>query len=177
MKWYVVNVYSGFEQKVQASIYEQAKRKDLVPMFGEILIPSEEFVEIKKGEKIKSTRNFFPGYIIVQMDLTDDTWHLVRSITKVSGFLGAKGIPLPISSAEVDKIIKKVEDSSHTVYNAEHYEIGDSVVVCDGPFATFQGVVEDIEQEKERVKVSVSIFGRATNVDLNFSQIEKNVLN
>ncbi len=173
MKWYVVNVYSGFEQRVQESIYDQAKRKNLEAMFGEILIPTEEVIEIKRGEKVKSSRKFFPGYILVQMKLTDETWHLVRAIPKVSGFLGAKGKPLPISQAEVDRIVKKVEDSATNTRHSVNYEVGDAVTVCDGPFTSFQGVIDEVDQEKERVKVAVSIFGRPTNVDLSFSQIEK----
>lgn len=173
MKWYVVNVYSGFEQKVLDSIKDQSKRKGFEALFGDILIPSEDVVEIKKGEKVKTTRKFFPGYIMVQMELTDDTWHLVRSIPKVSSFLGTGGKPLAISSAEVDRIVKKVEESASNIKHSVIYEIGDCVKVCDGPFATFQGVVEDVDFEKERVKVAVSIFGRPTNVDLGFSQIEK----
>lgn len=173
MKWYVVHVYSGFEKRVLELIHVQAKKNNLTEFFGEILIPTEQVVEIKKGEKIKTDRNFFPGYMLVQMKLTDETWHLVRGVPKVSGFLGAKGKPIPISNAEVDRIMKKVEDGVVTSLSATTYEVGDTVNVCDGPFATFQGVIEEIESEKERVKVSVSIFGRATNVDLGFSQIEK----
>ncbi len=173
MKWYVVNVYSGSEQKVMDSIHDLAQRRNLSSMFGEILIPKEEVVEIKKGEKIKSEKKFFPGYILVQMDLTDETWHLVRGITRVSGFLGAKGKPISISDAEVQRIVKKVEDSANVINHSVNYEIGDMVKVCDGPFASFQGIIEDVELDKERVKVSVTIFGRSTNVDLSFSQIEK----
>lgn len=173
MKWYVVNVYSGSEKRVLELIYEKAKKDGCSDMFGQILIPSEEVVEIKRGEKIRSQRNFFPGYILVQMELTDDSWHLVRSIPKVSGFLGSKSRPTPISNAEVDRIMKKVEDSANVSQQAINYEVGDAVTVCDGPFATFQGVIEEVDQEKERVKVSVSIFGRPTNVDLAFSQIDK----
>lgn len=173
MKWYVVNVYSGFEQRVLEQIREQAQRHNLASMFGEILIPTEEVVEIKKGEKVKSAKKFFPGYILVQMMLTDETWHLVRSISKVSGFLGARGTPLPISSAEINRIVKKVEDSVNSSHHSVSYEIGDAVTVCDGPFASFQGVIDEVDYEKERVKVAVSIFGRPTNVDLSFFQIEK----
>ena len=173
MKWYVVNVYSGSEQKVLESIREMASKRGLDSFFGEILIPTEEVIEIKKGEKVKTEKKFFPGYILVQMTLTDDTWHLVRGISKVSGFLGAKGKPLPISNAEVQRIVKRVEDSANVTKHSISYEVGDTVTVCDGPFASFQGIIEDVETEKERVKVSVTIFGRATNVDLSFSQIEK----
>jgi transcriptional antiterminator NusG len=142
-------------------------------MFGEILVPSEEVVEIKKGEKVKAERKFFPGYILVQMVLTDDTWHLVRSIPRVSGFLGARGKPAPISNAEVERIIKKTQDSVNNSQRSVEYEIGDAVVVCDGPFASFQGTIDEVDREKERIKVAVSIFGRPTNVDLSFFQIEK----
>jgi transcriptional antiterminator NusG len=173
VKWYVVNVYSGFEHRVLERIYDQAKRNGLSDMFGEILVPMEEVVEIKKGEKIKTARKFFPGYILVQMILTDETWHLVRSISKVSDFLGARGKPLPISAAEVDRIVKKVEDSVGGTRHSVDYEIGDAVIVCDGPFATFQGTIDEVDRERERVKVAVSIFGRPTNVDLSFFQIEK----
>jgi transcriptional antiterminator NusG len=173
MKWYVVNVYSGFEQRVLEAIYDTAKKRDLSSMFGEILVPTEEVVEIKKGEKVKSERKFFPGYILVQMTLTDETWHLVRGISKVSGFLGARGKPLPLSTAEVQRIMKRVEDSANNIKHTITYEVGDTVTVCDGPFASFQGVIEEVESDKERVKVSVSIFGRSTNVDLSFAQIEK----
>ncbi|MDR0968122.1 MAG: transcription termination/antitermination protein NusG [Holosporaceae bacterium] len=173
MKWYVVNVYSGSERSVEKQIREQATRKELDSMFGEILIPTEEIVEIKKGEKVKGERKFFPGYILVQMTLTDETWHLVRSIPRVSGFLGARGKPAPISTAEVQRIIKKTEDSVNNSQRAVEYEIGDAVTVCDGPFASFQGTIDEVDREKERVKVAVSIFGRPTNVDLSFLQIEK----
>jgi transcriptional antiterminator NusG len=154
-------------------IYEQANRGGATSMFGEILIPTEEVIEIKKGERLKSDRKFFPGYIFVQMTLTDDTWHLVRSIPKVSGFLGTNKKPLPMSDAEIKRIVKKVEDSATVSRHAVDYEVGDSVTVCDGPFATFHGTIEEVNVEKERVKVAVSIFSRSTNVDLGFSQIEK----
>lgn len=173
MKWYVIHVYSGFEKRVVDLIRYQAKEAKLSDMFGEILIPTEEVTEIKKGERVKTNRQFFPGYILVQMNLTDETWHLVRSIPRISSFLGARGKPHAISDAEVKKILKKVEDSAIISRNAIEYEIGDSVNVCDGPFANFQGVIEEVDKDKERVKVSVSIFGRPTNVDLGFSQIEK----
>lgn len=173
MKWYVVNVYSGFEQRIREQIYEQAERHDMRSMFDEILIPTENVIEIKKGTKVESTRQFFPGYILVHMDLTDETWHLVRSIPKVSQFLGARSKPQAISEAEVKRIMQKVEDSANNFRNSICYEIGDTVTVCDGPFSSFQGIIEEVDAEKERVKVAVSIFGRPTNVDLSFSQVEK----
>ena len=173
MKWYVVNVYSGAEQKVREQILELAERRGMSSMFGEILKPVENVMEVKKGVKVETTKQFFPGYILVQMDLTDESWHLVRAVPKVSGFLGARGNPQPVSAAEVKRIVEKVEDSANNFRNAICYEVGDTVTICDGPFTSFQGVVEEVDQEKERVKVSVSIFGRPTNVDLSFSQVEK----
>lgn len=173
MKWYVVNVYSGLEENVKKMIYEQAERYGQSAMFGEILVPTEQVIEIKKGEKQSKTKQFFPGYILVQMELTDDTWHLVRAIPRVAGFLGARGKPQPISSAEVARIVKKVEDSANNSSQTISYEVGDTVTVCDGPFASFQGVIDEVDHEKERVKVAVSIFGRSTNVDLSYSQVEK----
>jgi transcriptional antiterminator NusG len=173
VKWYVVNVYSGSEHRAVELIRDQAKRKNLDSMFGEILVPTEEIIEIKKGEKVKAERKFFPGYILVQMVLTDETWHLVRSVPRISGFLGARGKPAPISEAEVRRILKKAEDSVNSSQNSVEYEIGDAVAVCDGPFASFQGTIDEVDREKERVKVAVSIFGRPTNIDLSFFQIEK----
>ena len=173
MKWYVVNVYSGFEKRVLDLIRNQSEKIGVSSLFGEILIPTEEVTEIRKGERVKTARKFFPGYILVQMTLTDETWHLVRSIPKVSGFLGAKGKPLPMSNAEVERIVKRVEDCVRTSTSAIDYEIGDAVTVCDGPFTDLHGVIDEVDKEKERLKVAVSIFGRFTNVDLSFSQVEK----
>ncbi|MDR0677087.1 MAG: transcription termination/antitermination protein NusG [Holosporaceae bacterium] len=173
MEWYIVNVYSGSEEKVCKAIHDQAQRSGLSSSFGEILIPTEEVVELKKGEKVKTSKKFFPGYILVQMDLTDKAWHLVKSTPKVSGFLGTKEKPQPISESEMKRIVKKVEDSTQNPRHSVDYEIGDAVTVCDGPFASFRGTIDGVDQEKERVKVAVSIFGRSTNVDLSFFQIEK----
>ena len=172
-KWYVVNVYSGLEEHIKRLIFEQAAKAGVSSMFGEILVPVEKVIEQKKGERQEVSKQFFPGYILVQMELTDDTWHLVRSIPRVAGFLGSRGKPQPISAAEVERIVKKVEDSANSSRQSIIYEIGDAVTVCDGPFTSFQGVIDEVDQEKERVKVAVSIFGRSTNVDLSFSQIEK----
>lgn len=173
MKWYVVNVYSGFEYKAVDFIRDQASKKGLSASFGEILIPTEKVIEIKKGTKIDVEKKFFPGYIIVEMELIDETWHVVTSYPKCAGFLGVKGKPSPIMKKEVDAIMKKVADSSSNVRRSIIYEIGETVKVCEGPFATFNGVVEEIDEDKNRIKVSVSIFGRPTNVDLGFTQVEK----
>ena len=173
MKWYVVNVYAGGEQRVADSIRDSAEEKGFSDFFGEILVPTEEVLEIKKGQKKTTERKFFPGYILVQMDLNEDTWHLVRSVPKVSMFLGTRGKPIPVQPAEVERIKARISDSSDKVKYSVMYEVGDTVKVCDGPFASFSGVVEEVDEVKSRLKVSVSIFGRPTNVELGFEQVEK----
>ena len=173
MKWYVVNVYSGFEHKVADAIKEQASKNGCSDSFGEILIPTEEIIEIKRGQRTTSERKFFPGYILVEMELTDDTWHLVRSVPRVATFLGNRGKPMPISPREVQKIRDSMADNASHLSDSIMFEVGDAVKVCDGPFATFNGVVEEVDFAKSRLKVSVSIFGRPTNVDLGFTQVEK----
>jgi transcriptional antiterminator NusG len=172
-RWYVVNVYSGFEKKVRESILEQAERKGLSDRFEDILIPSEEVVEIQKGSKVNKERKYFPGYVFVKMHLTDEAWHLVTSIPRVSSFLGAKGKPSPISEAEVGRILKQVKDSVEKPRHSVQYEVGEQVRVNDGPFTSFTGLVEEVDGEKGRLKVSVMIFGRPTPVELEFAQVDK----
>jgi len=172
-KWYVVNVYSGFEKKVVQTIREQAEKKGLTDCFEEILVPSEEVLEVRRGAKVNVEKNYFPGYVLVKMDLTDETWHFVKDIPRVSGFLGAKGKPCPISEAEVSRILKQVQDSIEKPRHSVLFEVGEQVRVSDGPFTSFSGLVEEIEVEKGRLKVSVMIFGRPTPVELEFSQVEK----
>lgn len=172
-RWYVVNVYSGFEKKVAQSIREQAEKKGLQERFGDILVPSEEVVEIRRGSKVNVERNYFPGYVIVKMDLNDETWHLVRNVPKVSGFLGGKGKPSPISEGEVSRIMRQVQESIEHPRHSISFEIGEQVRVCDGPFTSFNGVVEEVDTEKSRLKVSVMIFGRPTPVELEYNQVEK----
>lgn len=172
-RWYVVNVYSGFEKKVAETIREQAKKKGLESRIEQILVPTEDVVEIKRGEKVTSEKQFFPGYVLVKMEMNDDIWHLVKNVPKVTDFLGAKGKPTPVSEAEVRKIMKQVEDGVGRPKSAANFEIGEQVRVCEGPFTSFNGIVEEVEPEKSRLKVSVLIFGRATPVDLEFTQVEK----
>jgi transcription termination/antitermination protein NusG len=172
-KWYVVNVYAGFEKKVRQSILEQAERKGLADRFEDVLVPSEEVVEIRRGSKVNTEKQYFPGYVLVKMQLTDETWHLVTNIPRVSSFLGAKGKPTPISEGEVGRILKQVKDSVEKPRHSVSYEIGEQVRVNDGPFTSFTGIVEEVEQEKGRLKVSVMIFGRPTPVELEFSQVDK----
>jgi transcription termination/antitermination protein NusG len=172
-RWYVIHVYSGFEKKVATAIREQAEQKGLGERFEEILVPTEEVVEVRRGAKVNSERKFFPGYVLVKMDMDDETWHLVRNTAKVTGFLGGRGRPSPISEAEAARIMHQVQEGIERPKPSITFEIGEQVRVCDGPFTSFNGTVEDVDEEKSRVKVAVSIFGRATPVELEYTQVEK----
>ncbi len=172
-RWYIIHVYSGFEKKVMASIREQAAQQGLEGMFEEILVPMEEVVEVKRGKKVSAERKFFPGYVLVKMRLNDETWHLVRNTAKVTGFLGSGGKPVPIPESEAQRILRQMQEGIEHPRPLVSFESGDQVRVSDGPFASFNGVVEEVDEGKGRLKVSVSIFGRATPVELEYSQVEK----
>jgi transcriptional antiterminator NusG len=172
-RWYVVHAYSGFEKKVAQSILEQAAQHHMSDLITEVLVPTEEVVEMRRGVKTTSERKFFPGYLLVRMELTDETWHLVKSQPKVTDFVGGKGKPIPITDAEASRLLKQVSEGVDRPKPSITFEIGEQVRVADGPFATFNGLVEDVDEEKARLKVAVSIFGRSTPVDLDFTQVEK----
>jgi transcriptional antiterminator NusG len=173
MRWYVIHVYSGFEKKVAQSIKEQAEQKGLADMFEQVLVPTEEVVEVRRGAKVNSERKFFPGYVLVKMDMTDETWHLVKNTAKVTGFLGGRGKPSPITESEAQRIMRQVQEGIERPKPSITFEIGEQVRVSDGPFTSFNGFVEEVDEEKARLKVAVSIFGRATPVELEYTQVEK----
>ena len=171
--WYIVHAYSNFEKKVAESIRERAEIENLDSAFDEIIVPTEEVVELRRGRKINREKRFFPGYVLVNMELTDTTWSLVQSQPRVTGFLGGKGKPVPITQAEAERLIRQMDEGVERPRTTISFDIGEEVRVIEGPFESFNGIVEEADDEKERLKVAVSIFGRSTPVELEYSQVEK----
>jgi transcriptional antiterminator NusG len=174
MNWYIVQAYSGFEKKVVESIKDILNKSKLEAHLDEILVPTHEVTEVKKGKRTKKQKKYFPGYVLVKLDMTKQIYHLIKNLQKVSGFLGSGDTPTPIADKEIQRILGTVSESANNQKSGISFEIGEKVKVCDGPFASFNGLVEEIDEDKLRLKVSVSIFGRATPVDLEYHQVEKN---
>ncbi|MBT5899867.1 MAG: transcription termination/antitermination factor NusG [Candidatus Pelagibacter sp.] len=173
MKWYIVQSYSGFEKKVSEQIQEELDKADLSDHFDQVLVPTQDVTEIKKGKKTIVKKKYFPGYVLAKMIMTDQIYHLIKDLKKVSGFLGPQGKPSPIHEDEVQKILGNMEESISNPTSSVIFTIGEQVKVSDGPFASFNGLIEEIDEDKSRLKVSVSIFGRPTPVDLDYAQVEK----
>jgi transcriptional antiterminator NusG len=172
-RWYIVHAYSNFEKKVAEAIREKADQTGLGDLFDEVLVPTEKFVEVRRGRKVESERKFFPGYVLVKMAMTDDAYHLIKNTPKVTGFLGNDNKPMPISNAEADRLLNQVQEGVEKPMPTVSFEVGEQVRVSDGPFASFNGLVEEVDEERARLKVTVSIFGRATPVELEYNQVDK----
>jgi len=173
MRWYVLHVYSGYEQKVKEAIEEKARKQKLQDYLGEIMVPTEEVVEVKRGKKVNTERKFFPGYVLIKLDLNDQVWHMVKDTPKVTDFLGANNKPAPVSQREAEALMKQIQEGVDSPRPSVTFDIGEEVKVADGPFASFNGTVEEVDEDKGKLKVSVSIFGRATPVELDYAQVEK----
>ena len=172
-RWYVIHVYSGFEKKVAEAIREQAEQLGMTDLIEQVMVPTEEVIEMRRGQKVNAERKFFPGYVLVKMDLTDMTWHMIKNTPKVTGFLGGQMKPSPISESEAQRILDQVKEGVERPKSSIVFEVGEQVRVTDGPFESFVGLVEEVDPERTRLKVSVSIFGRSTPVELEYGQVAK----
>ena len=172
-RWFIIHTHSGFEAKVIESIRDEVKKKQLEKLFEDYLVPTQKIFEIKKGKKVEGEKKYFPGYIMINMVMNDDTWHLIKKIKRVSNFLGAGNRPVALRKDEAERILNQIQEGMESAVSTVSYEVGETVKVADGPFASFNGVVEEVDEEKSRLKVAVSIFGRATPVELEYSQVEK----
>jgi len=171
--WYIVQSHSSFENKVAKLIKEEAEKSSVSDKIEEIIVPTHDITEVKRGKRVQRKKKYFPGYVLIKTEMDNDLYHMIKNIRKVSGFLGSRGVPVPVSDKEIDKILGQIKDGVAQPKSAIEYTIGEKVQVIDGPFASFNGMVEDIDEEKSRLKVSVSIFGRPTPVDLEYNQVEK----
>jgi len=171
--WYIVQTFSGFEQKVADTVKDIVKKQDLSEFFDDVLVPMHEVTEVKRGKRVQIKKKYFPSYVLVKMDMNKDRYHMIKNIQKVTGFLGTTGTPAPVSEKEIDKIMGRIKEGSLVPKTLVSFDIGEQVKVCEGPFASFSGLVEEVDEEKLRLKVSVSIFGRPTPIDLEYNQVEK----
>jgi transcriptional antiterminator NusG len=172
-RWYIVHAYSGFEKKIEQAIHERAVQNDIADHFEEVVVPTQDVLEVRRGKKVTTEKKFFPGYLLVKMVLTDESWHMVKSIDKVTGFLGQGGKPQSVPQREVDAIFQQIEEGVSAAQSGVIFEVGENVKITDGPFESFTGMVEEVDEEREKVKVSVAIFGRTTPVELGYTQVEK----
>ena len=172
-KWYIVQAFSGFEKKVADTIKETGKNKDLKDMIDEVLVPLHEVTEVKRGKRVQRKKKYFPSYVLVKMEMNKELYHMIKNIQKVTGFLGTTGTPVPVSDKEIDKILGNIKEGSLTPEPSLSFEVGEQVKVCEGPFASFSGLVEEVDEDKLKLKVSVSIFGRPTPIELEYNQVEK----
>lgn len=172
-RWYIVHAYSGFEKKIAQTIHERAIQNDITDQIEEVVVPTQDVLEVRRGKKVSSEKKFFPGYVLVKMVLTDESWHMVKNIDKVTDFLGQGGKPQPVPQREVDAIFQQIEEGVSAAQNGIIFEIGESVKITDGPFESFTGMIEEVDEDREKVKVSVAIFGRTTPVELGYTQVEK----
>ena len=171
--WYIVQTFSGFEQKVAGTIKEMILKKELGDKIGEVIVPMHEVTVVKKGKRVQKKKKFFPSYVLVKMEMNKELYHMIKNIQKVTGFLGTTGTPVPVSDKEIDKILGNIKEGSIAPEPSLSFDVGEQVKVCEGPFASFSGLVEEVDEEKSKLKVSVSIFGRPTPIELEYNQVEK----